>query len=675
MLVLVVVLVAVSSAGAVSAQPPAPPLIPRTTLFGLGDADVGRGQPILSPDGSRLAFVARVRGERQLFVGPADAVHEARPITAEPAGFEGEQIQWASTGAHLLYLADRDGDEDYRLYALDLRHGTTRNLTPVPSARANVVALSPRFPDEALISISDRDPAARDYYRVNITTGQPAPVFVNTSGFRAIFFDEGWVPRFGLKYAEQGQQLWQRVTGGQWTKLLEHPYDGSDLVVVAVRGATAYLLGAFERDTAGLYALDTAAGRLRLVFADEHADVALQGFAPIFDEHTGRPQAAYTERERGAWHVLDQAYAADIALLQGRSAGVLGLHTPSLSRPRWIISYHYDTRPTEYALYDRERDTVTPLWAADEHLQGLPLAPMHPVTITARDGLQLVSYLTLPPDSDLDGDGRPGRPLPLVLHIHGGPFARDSWGLNPEVQLLANRGYAVLQVNFRGSTGFGKRHQQLAYRQWGRAMQDDLLDSVRWAVARAIADPRRVAAYGASYGGYASLWSIARSADVFACAVSIVGPANLATLIENMPRDWPEDHWANALGEWRTQRGRAELLQYSPVTYAAQIEDPLLIVQGANDPRVVKAESDQMVNAMVAARVPVTYALYPDEGHGVAKRANVASSFALIEQFLAQPGCLGGRAEPFGSALHSSSLTVPQGSELIPGLAAALAQR
>jgi dipeptidyl aminopeptidase/acylaminoacyl peptidase len=284
-----------------------------------------------------------------------------------------------------------------------------------------------------------------------------------------------------------------------------------------------------------------------------------------------------------------------------------------------------------------------------------------------------VSYLSLPPGSDRNGDGRPDKPLPMVLNVHGGPWARDDFGYHPEHQWLANRGYAVLSVNYRGSTGFGKKFLNAADKQFGAKMHDDLIDAVEWAVREGVAQRDKVAIYGGSYGGYATLVGLTFTPDTFACGVDIVGPSSLVTLIESFPAYWTpilEATWYRRVGDPRTEEGKQFLLSRSPITKVDQIRKPLLIAQGANDPRVTQKESDQLVAAMKGRNIPVTYAIYADEGHGFARPENRTSFYAITEGFLAK--CLGGRQEPFGKDLAGANLKVPDGAAFVPGLADAL---
>jgi dipeptidyl aminopeptidase/acylaminoacyl peptidase len=298
---------------------------------------------------------------------------------------------------------------------------------------------------------------------------------------------------------------------------------------------------------------------------------------------------------------------------------------------------------------------------------------MHAVEISARDGLVLPSYLSLPRDADPDGDGKPAQPLPMVLYVHGGPWARDSYGYNSTHQWLANRGYAVLSVNYRGSSGFGKSFIEKATHEFAGKMHDDLIDAVNWTIDKGIARKDRIAIMGGSYGGYATLVGMTFTPATFACGVDIVGPSNLVTLIESFPAYWQpflEMSWYKRVGDPRTPAGKQLLLERSPLTRVDKIQKPLLIGQGANDPRVTRKESDQIVTAMKARDIPVTYVVYADEGHGFARPENRISFYAITDSFLGT--CLGGRTEPLGDDLKGAAIEVPAGVEGIPGLKAAL---
>jgi dipeptidyl aminopeptidase/acylaminoacyl peptidase len=366
--------------------------------------------------------------------------------------------------------------------------------------------------------------------------------------------------------------------------------------------------------------------------------------------------------------VLDNAIQPDLEYLKTVVDGDLDVTSRSLDDKIWTVAYTVSDGPVRFYLYDRVKKRATFLFSNRPKLDGLKLAKMHPVLISSRDEKTLVSYLSLPPAADPGGTGRPSQPLPMVLAVHGGPWGRDGWGLNGIHQWLTSRGYAVLSVNFRGSTGFGKDFVNAGDREWAGKMHEDLLDAVEWAVKRGVADRKRVAILGASYGGYATLVGLTFTPEVFACGVDIVGPSNLKTLLSSIPPYWAPlvETFARRVGDPRTDEGRKLLIERSPLTRVGAIQRPLLIGQGANDPRVKQAESDQIVNAMKAKRLPVTYVLFPDEGHGFARPQNRLAFYAVAESFLAQH--LGGVYQPIGRDFEGASITVPEGAGHVAGL-------
>jgi dipeptidyl aminopeptidase/acylaminoacyl peptidase len=386
-------------------------------------------------------------------------------------------------------------------------------------------------------------------------------------------------------------------------------------------------------------------------------------------------QAVAFNYTRPEWKVLDPSIQGDLDYLRTAARGDLLVTSRTLDDRLWTVAAIVDDGPARFYLYDRTARKATLLFTHRKALEGLPLAAMHPEVITSRDGLKLVSYLTLPVGSDARRAGRPDQPLPMILLVHGGPWTRDTWGFNGEEQWLANRGYAVLSVNYRGSTGFGKRFLNAGSREWAGKMHDDLIDAVDWAIKEGIADRGRVAILGGSYGGYAALVGLTFTPDVFACAVDIVGPSNLETLLNTIPPYWEPGiaMFTTRVGDHRTAEGRRFLESRSPLTFVDRIRRPLLIGQGANDPRVKQSEADQIVAAMQRRGIPVTYVLYPDEGHGFARPENRLSFNAVVEAFLSRH--LGGRVEPIGRDFQGSTITVPTGAKDVPGLPAALSSR
>ncbi len=664
---------------------PAVPLIPRRVFF----EEPERSRVRLSPEGDRMAFLAPLEGVLNVWVGETEAVVRdaaaARPVTRD--GGRGIRIyHWAYDGAHLLYLQDDGGDENWRLHRVDLETGEDVDLTPLPGVQARIVHLSPRHPGHALVGLNDRDPAWHDLHLLDLRTGECRLVQENP-GFARFVCDDGLRVLLGERVTDDGGTEWLTADGDGWRPFLRVALE--DGLTTEVRGAdaegaTLYLADSRGRDTAALVALDAATGGTTVLADDARADVGDVLWHPL----TRRPQAADLGAERSAWRVIDPEVAEVLAYLEGEVHGDLRFESRTLDDALWVVADTIDDGPTRFVLVDRAVRTARTLFVDRPALEGLPLAAMRPVTIAARDGLPLVCYLTRPvagagggsgSGADHGPGGGPGPgsdgPDPLVLLVHGGPYGRDDWGYHPLHQWLANRGYAVLSVNFRGSTGFGKAFVNAGDREWGAKMQDDLHDAVAWAVGERIADPARVAIMGGSYGGYATLAGLTFTPEAFACGVDIVGPSNLLTMVETIPPYWRSmiEVDAKRVGDSRTEEGRAFLWSRSPLAYADRIRRPLLIGHGANDPRVARAESDQIVAAMAANGVPATYVVFPDEGHGFVRPPNRLAFRAVTEAFLA--AVLGGRVEPIGDDLSGSSITVPVGAELIEGLPEALARQ
>lgn len=660
-------------------------LIPRELLFGNPE----RAAPVLSPNGAYLAFLAPVRGVMNVWVAPRGNLAAAKPVTGD-TGRGITEFFWAHTNQHLVYLQDKNGDENYRAYSLNTATGRVVELTPVDGVRAQVQEVSPKHPTEVLIGLNDRNPQLHDTWRVNLVSGERKLVLENP-GFVGVTTDDELNVRFAMAMQPDGAVAVLRRDGEQWLPFITIPQE--DLLTSSMLGFTkdlrqVYLVDSRGRDTAALTLLSIADGRQTVLAEDARADVASVMLHPT--ERT--LQAWSSTYTRTDWRAVDPEVAADLAYLRQACGGDIAISSRSLDDRRWVVTDYAADGPVRWYLYERDAarpsgrriggpgrrvadsegpGRLTYLFCNRPELEQLTLAPMHAPVVRSRDGLDLVCYLTLPVGSDPDGDGRPDRPLPTVLWIHGGPWARDSWGYNPVHQWLANRGYAVMSINYRGSTGYGKRFLNASDREWGGKMHDDLIDVVDWMVAQKIANPAQVAISGGSYGGYATLVGLTFTPDVFACGVDLVGPSNLVTFLQTVPAYWKPllDIFYRRIGDPTTEEGRAFLLSRSPISKLDQLRRPLLIGQGANDPRVNRAESDQVVAALRQRNVPVTYLLYPDEGHGFARQENNLSFFAAAEAFLAQ--YLGGRVEPIGDDFQGSSVQVLQGGEHVPGLSAA----
>jgi len=670
------VLASITQAGL--AVPADVPLLPREVFFGNPD----RAGVQLSPDGKHLSFLAAKDGVLNVWIAPVADPTAARPITSDTKrGIR--QYFWAHNNTHVLYRIDAGGDENWKIFSVDIATGQAKDLTPFetipgpdgkpatgPDGKmlrpaAEIEGVSPKFPGEIVIGINNRDPRFHDIYRVNITTGAMNPLFQN-DGYAGLVVDDEYKVRLAmqmmpdggsqvLKFSADGKALpFQKI--GMEDSLTTNP-GGFDKT-----GSVLYMLDSRGRDTAALTSVRIDTGDAKVLAQDARADIGGMLVHPT----EKNVQAVSINYERSDWKVLDPAVKADLEYLKSVSPGEFAVPSRTLDDSRWIVSYLMDNGPVRYYLYDRAAKNAAFLFTNRKPLEGLALSKMHPVVIKSRDGLNLVSYLTLPAGS---GDAtRPEKALPMVLFVHGGPWSRDSWGFNPYHQWLANRGYAVLSVNFRGSTGFGKNFVNAGNREWAGKMHDDLIDAVNWAVNEKVADPSKVAIMGGSYGGYATLVGLTFTPDTFACGVDIVGPSNIITLLNTIPPYWQPliEQFTKRVGDHRTDEGRQFLDSRSPLTLVDSIKRPLLIGQGANDPRVKQSEADQIATAMQKKNIPVTYVLFPDEGHGFQRPENNMAFNAVIEQFLASH--LKGRAEPIGDAVSKSSAQVKAGAELIPGL-------
>ena len=651
-------------------QADATQLIPREVLFGNPDKE----SPLLSPDGTRISYLAPVGGVMNIRVGPADNPGAAEPIT-DDTDHGIRYYAWAYTSEHIIYIRDRAGDENWRAYSVNPVTRETVDLTPFEDMQAIVWGISPKFPGEIVIAMNDRDPELRDFYRVNITTGERILVQVN-EGFLCFDIDDNYTVRFAVRMtADGGLELLSPSETGGWElfstipmedTLTTHPlgFDRS--------GAIMYLIDSRDRDTAALFAVDTGSGERTLIATNARTDVNDVMIHPT-EKHV---QAVAFTYARKNWQVIDKSIVDDFIYLSVVADGDFEIVSRTLDDRYWMVAYAMDNGPVRYYYYDRTKRNAEFLFTDRVALEDLPLSKIRPVVVKSRDGLDLVSYYTLPAGSDDGGDrdGYPDEPLPMVILVHDGPWARDDWGYSAESQWLANRGYAVLKVNFRGSTGFGKAFTNAGDLEWGGKMHDDLIDAVDWAVREGIADPDRVAIMGHCYGGYAALWGMTDTPETFACGVDISGPSNLVTLLETMPPYWqPQiELLATRVGNHRTEDGRSFLSERSPLTYVDRIENPLLIAHGANDPRVKQAESDQIAHAMQERNISVTYLLYPDEGQEFARPENELSFYAVTEAFLAKH--LGGRYEPIGDDFEGSSIIVEGGAKEVPGLAEAVAE-
>ena len=610
-------------------------LIPRRVLFGNPE----RVSPRISPNGTSLAWIAPHNGVLNVWTAPVrpDGVDwDTAQVVTNDTDRGIRVFSWAHDGRHLLYLQDTGGDENWRLYDVDLTTMQHRDLTPFEGVQAQILATEKELPSEVLVGLNRDNPALHDVYRLDLATGDLVKE-VENPGFAGWVADTKLVTRVGVGLEPDGSLVVKVRDGadGDWRLLLTLPAEDaltSAPIAIGPDGTTMLAMSSLGADTGRLVRVDLGSGAVEVIAEDPDADVSGVRLHP----DTREPQIVTWVKERTEYRVLDPALEADVAAIRALHPGDPDIVAHDHSDMVWLVAFTNDTGPIPYFLYDRQRREGRFLFDHRPELSQYELAPMEPFSFQARDGLTIHGYLTFPP-----GAGREG--LPMVLNVHGGPWARDAWGFDPEAQWLANRGYLCMQVNFRGSTGYGKAFVNAGDREWGNAMQNDLTDAVEFAIGQGWADRERVAIYGGSYGGYAALAGVTFTPDLYRCAVDIVGPSNLKTLIETIPPYWQPQIalFYQRVGNPATD---AEFLwSRSPLSRAASIKTPLLIAQGANDPRVKQAESEQIVAALRDAGIDYEYMLFPDEGHGFAKPENRLKFYAAAERFLARH--LGGRAE------------------------------
>ncbi|MDP6987377.1 MAG: S9 family peptidase [Phycisphaerales bacterium] len=617
-------------------------LIPREVLFGNPE----RSSVKISPDGTMLSFRAPVDGVMNAWVQPVGG-GEASPLTT----FTDRPISslgWAWNGEQLLFTKDKGGNENYHVFSVDIDDGEIRDLTPVDGVRAGIDDTSRDRPDEVIINMNDVNPQFMNVYRVNTRTGERTLVEEN-DGYLGFILDDQWNVRGRASMDDDGALVTElRDLGSEeWYQFMTVPSD--EMMTTSVSGFSKdgtklYGTSSIGRDKAALVWWEPTKGGAEspnVVFESDKADVS----GGVANPDTYEPEAVTVNYLKPEWHILDESIAKDIEALKTLDQGSFGIGSRTKDNTKWIVAYNRDNGPPRYWLWDRPSQQGTFLFTTWPALEGASLSSMVGVEIPTRDGLTLPSYLSLPV-------GTAGKNLPMVLFVHGGPWARDHWGYNPYHQWLTDRGYAVLSPNFRGSTGFGKEFVNAGDREWYGKMQDDLNDAVAWAIEQGIADPERIAIMGGSYGGYATLAGLTRDPELFACGVDIVGPSHVGTLIESVP-----PYWKPMMKMFETRVGSMDEPAFidaiSPLTHVEYINKPLLIGQGANDPRVKIAESDQIVEAMNKRGLPVTYVVFPDEGHGFHNPKNNMAFNAVTEEFLAKH--IGGKAEPIGDAISDST--------------------
>jgi dipeptidyl aminopeptidase/acylaminoacyl peptidase len=626
--------------------------IPRKVLFGNPD----RVGVKLSPDGKYISYVAPHEGVLNIFVAPSNDLTKAEVITFDK-GRGIRSYEWMQSSTELIYGQDSDGDEDNILYHLSLHDKKVTQITK-KGVLSNLIYISHKHPDQILFKQNERNKSYFDIVKFNLTTKSQELIYQNDEYFD-FAIDEDLNLRFASKNLPNGDIQIDEYLDGKTTsfKVIKlEDIETSGLLSLNAAGDKLFMLDSSASDKTALYSIDLTTRQAKIIGSNDKADVS----GVITHPTTMEVQAFSYEYDRTKIEVIDPAIKEDMDYLTKLSNGELNIVSRSLDDKIWIVAYDNDDKPFSFYKYDREAKKAEFLFTHNSELEQYKLNKMHPVIIKARDDLEMVSYLTVPANIDLNDEFRSSQPVPLVLYVHGGPVARDSFGYNSVHQWLSNRGYAVLSVNYRASSGFGKEYVRKGDGEWSKKMHDDLLDAVSWAVKHGITEKDKVAIFGGSYGGYATLVGLTMTPDVFACGVDIVGPSNLQTLYDSVPPYWKPYTMTLrkrfGLNLETRDMDHDVLAKMSPLTYVDHIKKPILIAQGANDPRVKQAESDQIVAKMKEKKIPYTYLLYPNEGHGFARPENRASFYAYAEEFLA--GVFRKKFEPVGEETKTSSVIV-----------------
>jgi dipeptidyl aminopeptidase/acylaminoacyl peptidase len=625
-----------------------PPLIDRELIF--GNPEIAGAQ--LSPDGKYLAFQKPWKDTRNIYVkGVDEPFSAARLLTTETkrpvAGYF-----WTLDSKYILYAKDNDGDENFNVYAVDpaarpaagADAPPSRDMTGLKGVRVQIIDIPKHDPDTIYIGLNDRDKAWHDLYKLQLSTGQRTLVRKNTEKIAGWIFDLKGQLRLAVRAADNGDNEVLRADADKFTKVyscsvvetcspFQFTKDGKRAYMESNKGD--------DVDLAALVLFDPESGKTELVESDplKHVDLGNALFSNATDELVA---TSYRD-DKQRFYFKDKGFAADYKWLQSQLPGKeIGLGSRTLDEQTWVVSAYGDTEPGEAYLFQRKTHQLTLQYKVREKIPRESLAQMKPVKYKSSDGLEIPAYLTLP-------KGVPAKNLPTIIVPHGGPWGRDVWGFNSYHQLLANRGYAVLSMNFRASTGYGKKFLNAGDKEWGRKMQDDITWGVKYLVAEGIADPKRVGIFGGSYGGYATLAGVAFTPDVYAAAVDLFGPSNLITLLDSIPPYWEAGRkmMYHRMGDPTTPDGKALLVERSPLTAAGKIKTPLLIAQGSNDPRVNHAESEQILVALRDRGFPVEYVLFPDEGHGFVRPLNNMASVMATERFFAK--YIGGRYQEGGT--------------------------
>ena len=625
-----------------------PAIIDRDLFF--GDPEIAGAQ--ISPDGNYISFLKPWKNTRNIYVKGVDEPFSAAHLLTTETKRPIPGYFWSRDSKYILYVKDNDGDENFNIYSVDpaakLAAGAdappSRDLTGLKGVRVVLYDLPKKDPDVLYMGLNDRDKAWHDLYKLKISTGEKTLVRKNTDRVTQWVFDLDGNLRMATRSAENGDTEFLRVDPDKFTKIYScNVFESCGPMQFQPRNQRVYIQTNKDANLISLALFDLQTGKTELVESDPLGKVDFSG--ALFSEATDELVETWYTAARTKTYYKEKAFGDDVHWIE-RKFGYPKFEVMVVSRTRdeskWLVTIVSDTEPGQTFLFVRKTRTLIPQFKIREKLPRENLAEMRAIFYPSSDGLEIPAYLTLP-------KGVLGKNLPTLVLPHGGPWARDGWGYNPLAQFFANRGYAVLMPNFRGSTGYGKKFLDAGNLEWGNKMQDDITWGTKYLIAQGIADPKRVGIIGGSYGGYATLAGVTFTPDLYAAGVDIVGPSNLITLLDSFPPYWEQIRkmlYAR-MGDPSTPEGKALLVERSPLTHADKIKTPLLVIQGANDPRVSRREAEQIVIALRDRGFPVEYLLAPDEGHGFARPVNNLAMFIAAENFLAKH--LGGRAQEGGS--------------------------
>jgi len=619
-------------------------VIPRHILF----ADPEKLNVKLSPDGQFVSYLAPHEGELNVWLAPINDLSAAKPVTQSLQPVK-EHI-WSSRGDYLLYLYDKKGDENWQLHGFECQTGKHLCYTPM-GCNTKIIHISTKVPGKILIGLNQRDRHYHDVYCLDLENNHLECIRENNHFWEFIADDE-FTLRLGINITAEGGEYLNLLSADQdevVAKVTQHDLFGLYFyprlrLGLSSDGEKLYLAESVQSNTSRLIEVTLNSKQRRDLGGQQKADIC----DVLLEPHSKQPMAYAVNQLRKEWFSLNPKIQNDLTFLSTFADGDIDIVGQTADNQHWLVAYVHDNGPVGYYYYGRAKRTMTHLFDSHPTFKPYTFTRMQPHLIKTRDGLECVSYLSLPQETQA--------PIPLVLMVHGGPNFRDFWGFNPIHQWLTNRGYGVLSINYRASTGFGKAHAMAGNGEWGRKIQEDLLDGVKWAIENGITTPDQVAIMGRSFGGYATLMALTQTPEVFCCGVDIVGPANLETMAAHFPPYWKTMQAiinGMMLGcDPATPEGKAYLASRSPIHSVNKITKPLLIGHGSNDVRVLQSESDHMVEAMQENGIPVTYAYFPDEGHQFMHPGNRMAFYALAEAFLGK--VLKGRVEPIDKTIDTT---------------------